>query len=114
MSRTERLQAEQFVVHAVKDKPTYDAVRSLVLDMPTLIRYRDAGSNNALHSAAKHGKAVPLICALIKEGVDPTARNRAGQTPADVAREAGHALQTTLLDRAAEDKRKRDLQQQRK
>ena len=50
-----------------------------------------------------------LLCALIKEGVDSTAVNDGGQTPGDVAREAGHALQATLLDRAADDKRKRDL-----
>ena len=51
------------------------------------------------------------MCALIKDGVDPTARNYIGQTPADMARQAGHALQATLLDRAAEDKRKREGQQ---
>ena len=68
--------------------------------------------SNALHTAAKHGRAAPLICALIKEGVDPASRNDAGLTPADVAEEKGHTLQATLLNRATDDKRKRDLSQQ--
>ena len=112
LSRTQRLQAEGRLAHYVKDKATLDALRSLVLDLPRLFRSRDNYGNNALHATAQDGKPIPLICVLIKEGVDPTARNNVGQTPADVAREAGHALQTTLLERAAEDKRKRDLQQQ--
>ena len=87
-------------------------VRSLVLDMSALVDCLDHQGNNALHAAARDGKAVPLICALIKEGVDPTAINDAGQTPAETAREAGHTLHVTLLDRAADDKRKRDLKQQ--
>ena len=52
------------------------------------------------------------MCSLIKEGVDPKATNMTGRTPAYEASEAGHALQATLLERAADDKRKRDLQQQ--
>ena len=112
MSRTEHLDAECGLLFRVKDKPTFDAVRSLVLDMSVLVTHRTSEEDNALHYAAQEGRAVPLICAFIKEGVDPTASNTAGQTPADVAREAGHALQATLLERAADDKRKRDLQQQ--
>ena len=76
------------------------------------MQYQDAYGNDALHAAAHNGKAVPLICALIKEGVDCTAQNCADQTPAGAAREAGHALQAALLERAAEDKRKRNLKQQ--
>ena len=113
MSRSERLTAERLLLHSVRDKPALNAIRSLVLHMPTLVQSQTDGRNNALHTAAHQGKAVPLICALIKEGVDPTVRNDAGQTPADLAREAGHTLQASLLDRAADDKRKRDLQQQR-
>ena len=112
MGRTERLQAEGSLLHFVTDTTTMNALRSLVLDMSALVQYQDTDGDNALHDAAHEGKPVPLICALIKEGVDPAAMNSAGQTPADLAREAGHTLQATLLDRAAEDKRKRDLQQQ--
>ena len=112
MSRTERLQAECGLLHYVRDKATLEAVRSLALDMLAPVLYRMTDGNNALHTAAYLGKAVPLICALIKEGVDPTVANNAGQLPADKAREAGHTLQATLLERAADDKRKRDLLQQ--
>ena len=112
MSRTERLQAEYKLLHSVEDNATLDALRGLVSDMSTLVQSKSPGGDNALHFAARHGKAVPLICALIKEGVDPTATNLFDQTPTDVAREAGHTLQATLLDRAAEGKRRRELQQQ--
>ena len=111
MSRTERLEAECGLIAFAKDKATLDALHSLVLDMQALICYQDTGGNNSLHAAAVIGKPVPLICALIKEGVDPTATNNAGQTPADMASEAGYTLQATLLNRAAEDARIRQQQQ---
>ena len=110
MSRTERLEAEQWLLHRVEDTATLNAIRSLVLDMSALVRFRDTEGNNALHIDAIEGRPVPLICALIKEGVDPAARNDYGQTPGDVACEAGHTLHATLLDRAADDKRRRTLQ----
>ena len=109
LSRTERLEAERDMLHYAKDKATLDAVRSFVLDMSAQVARIDETGNNALHSAANKGRPVPLICALIKEGVDPTHRNDAAQTPAEVASEAGHTLQATLLERAAEDKRRRDI-----
>ena len=109
MSRTERLNAERKLLHYVDTKTTLDAIRSLALDMSVLVQSRSPHGDNALHFAARNGKAVPLICALIKEGVDPTTLNKAGHTPAAVASEAGHTLQTALLERAADDKRKRDL-----
>ena len=113
MSRSQRLRAEALLLHYVKDNATLNAIRALVVDMSALIEMQTATGDNPLHSVAHHGKGVPVICALIKEGVNPAARNRTGRTPADVAREAGHTLQATLLDRAADDKRKRDLQQRR-
>ena len=112
MSRTERLYAERQLLHGVNDTATLVALRGLVLEMPALVSYRDTDGDNALHYAARDGRAVPLICALIKEGVDPTATNDAGQTPAEMAHEKAHTLQAMLLNRAAEDKRRRDLQQQ--
>ena len=112
MNPHERRQAEKMLLHTVADKATLDALRSLVLDMPALIHFLDPNGDNALHRAAYDGKTVILVCALIKEGVDPTHRNKAGQTPAEVASEAGHTLQATLRHRAAEDQRRRDQQQQ--
>lgn len=112
MARAERLAAECILLSSVEDVATLNAIRSLVLDMPTLIGHQSPAGRNALHYAAQVGKAIPLVCALIKEGVDPTAKDEDGLTPADVAREKGHLLQAALLERAAEDKRKRDLQQE--
>ena len=112
VSRTERLNAECKLLHYMQGKPTLDAVRDLVLDLSALVQHQDVYGNHALHRAAHNGKAIPLMCALIKEGVDFKAHNFANQTPVEAAREAGHALQTTLLDRAADDKRKHDLKQQ--
>ena len=109
MSRTERLQAECSLLHFVNDTATLIALHSLVMDISVLLGNCVHNGNNALHTAAEYSKAVPLICALIKEGVDLTALNNSGQMPADVASEAGHTLQATLLNRAAEDKRERDL-----
>ena len=80
------------------------------LDSSALVRYTDASKCNALHDAGCYRRQAPLICALIKHGVDPTAVNARGQTPAEMVRQAGHTLQATLLDRASEDKRKRDRQ----
>ena len=111
MSRTGRLQAEQLLLHAVRDASTLATLCGHVLDMPRLILSQDASGIGCLHAAAAEGKLVPLLCALIKEGVDTAAVNSAGPTPADMAREAAHTLQATLLDRAAKDKRKGDLKQ---
>ena len=112
MSRRERLGAERLLLLYVANKATLNALRSLLLEITALTSEHDVVGCNALHSAAMHGKAAPLICALIKEGVDPTAKTDHDQTPAEAALEAGHTLQATLLNRAADDKRKRDLQQQ--
>ena len=107
LSRAARVTAECLMLHDVKDIAALEAVRKLVLDMRALVRASDDNGVNALHAAAIYGKPVPLVCALIKEGVDPTAKNSNGQTPADVATESGHALQAKLLQRAAEDAYKR-------
>ena len=112
MSRTERLTAEDLLLHSVADNATLETVRSFALDIPALLHVQKSNGDTALHSAVQLNRAVPLICALLKEGVDPIVKNNAGQTPADMAREEGRALLATLLDRAAEDKRKRELLQQ--
>ena len=112
MNIYDRVQAESAVFHQVREIATLNALCSMVLDTSVPARFMFADGSNALHSAARHGKAVPLICALIKEGVDPAATNDAGQTPAEAAREAGHTLHATLLERAADDMRRRDLMQQ--
>ena len=105
LSTEARLEAELRLFGYVQDVPTLNVVVKCALNVPAMARFCDNSRDNALHHVAAQGKAVPLICALIKQGVDPTARNSHGQIPADVAQQRGHALQATLLSRAAEDAR---------
>ena len=81
MSRTERLEAECKLLHYMQGKPTLDAVHDLVLNMSALVQHQDVYGNNALHRAAHDGKAVPRICALIKEGIDPAAQTLLVRNP---------------------------------
>jgi ankyrin repeat protein len=46
------------------------------------------GSRSALHVAAFQGAPDDIIKALINAGGDPKAKDKAGKTPADYAREA--------------------------
>ena len=73
MRVAERLQAHGVLLHHVQNSATLNGVHSLVVDMSALRQCHDIASNNALHTTASDGKAVPLICALIKESVDRTA-----------------------------------------
>jgi ankyrin len=59
--------------------------------------------NTALHVAAVHKFAAPVLCLLIKAGVDLHAVNSAGKTAAQVAADTGNALAAALLTRAARD-----------
>ena len=54
-------------------------------------------SGTALHTAVHRERPLPVLCALIKLGVDCSARNAAGQTAADVARENGLKMHAQLL-----------------
>ena len=73
-------------------------------NLPLLLQIRTETGNSVLHSAIKRDRPVPVICKLLKLGVDPLAKNRHGQTPADLARSKGQTLIAQLLDRAAQDK----------
>jgi ankyrin repeat protein len=59
--------------------------------------------NTALHVAAVHKFAAPVLCLLIKAGVDLHALNSAGMTAAKVAADSGNTLAAALLTRAARD-----------
>jgi uncharacterized protein len=59
--------------------------------------------NTALHVAAAHKFAAPVLCLLIKAGVDLRAVNGAGKTAAQVAADSGNTLAAALLMRAARD-----------
>jgi ankyrin repeat protein len=62
----------------------------------------DDESDTMLHTAAKHGYAVPMVCLLIKAGVDLRAVNWQGKTAAQLAHDNGHTLHAQLLTRAAQ------------
>jgi ankyrin repeat protein len=55
-----------------------------------------------LHLAASHGLPVPVVCLLIKAGVDLHAVDRHGKTAAQWAHEKGNTLIEQLLVRAAQ------------
>jgi ankyrin repeat protein len=57
--------------------------------------------NTALHVAAKHKHTAPILCLLIKAGVNLSAVNSAGVTAAELAVQCGNELAAALLKRAA-------------
>jgi Ankyrin repeats (3 copies) len=57
--------------------------------------------STALHVAAKHSYAVPVLCLQTKAGVDLQAVDAEGRTAAQVAATVGNRLAATLLTRAA-------------
>jgi uncharacterized protein len=57
--------------------------------------------NTCLHVAATHNYPAPVICLLIKAGVDLQATNRYNQTAAQLAEQHGRTLIAALLNRAA-------------
>jgi uncharacterized protein len=59
--------------------------------------------NTCLHVAAAHSYPAPVLCLLIKAGVDLSAMNADGMTEAQVASAEGNALAAALLNRAAAD-----------
>jgi uncharacterized protein len=60
-------------------------------------------SRTCLHVAAVHGYPAPVVCLLIKAGVDLHAVDNSGQTAAQLAHEHGHELLASLLIRAAQE-----------
>jgi ankyrin repeat protein len=56
-----------------------------------------------LHVAAAHKLTAPVLCLLIKAGVDLRALNDDGETAAEVASSNGNTLAAALLTRAAAD-----------
>ena len=63
----------------------------------------DSKGHTPLHIACSEDGSFPLVSQLLKLGADPTARDRAGKSPGDAAREAGHpALAEAIKEYAAE------------
>jgi Ankyrin repeats (many copies) len=54
-----------------------------------------------LHTAVIHKRSAPVLCLLIKAGVDLAARNEYGHTAAEIAHSMGSYMTAALLIRAA-------------
>ena len=64
------------------------------------VNHRLSSAYTALHEAAAIGNA-DVVRLLLDSGAQPDVRNTEGQTPADLAREAGHAALADGLEAAA-------------
>jgi ankyrin repeat protein len=62
--------------------------------------------DTCLHAAARHELPVPVICLLIKAGVDLHVVNNRGQTATQIAHDKGSTLIEQLLNRAAAQQQK--------
>jgi ankyrin repeat protein len=74
----------------------------VLLEAGADVRKRTADGDTCLHTAARHGRSAPVVCMLIKAGVDMSAVNDRNQTAAQVALERGNTLIAALLTRAAQ------------
>jgi uncharacterized protein len=80
---------------------TVDTVKVL-LNAGADVHITTAAGDTCLHKAARHGLSAPVICLLIKAGIDIRALNETGQTAAQVAHDKGNTLIEQLLNRAAQ------------
>jgi uncharacterized protein len=85
---------------------TVDTVKVL-LAAGADVHVTTAAGDTCLHKAAAHALPVPVVCLLIKAGVDLLAVNNAGKTAAQVAHAKGHALIEQILNRAAAQQQER-------
>lgn len=81
---------------AVADDASIEITRSL-LAAGAAVNARSAQDGTALHTAAFVGHRA-IVELLLEMGADPAAKTSAGKTPADVARERGHAEIARLLE----------------
>jgi uncharacterized protein len=84
--------------------PTADTLKELLAAGADVNMTTDGG-NTCLHKAAVHGSAAPVVCLLIKAGVDLHAVDSSSKTAAQLAHDAGNVLIEQLLNRAAQQKR---------
>jgi uncharacterized protein len=62
------------------------------------VHVTNAAGDTCLHVAARHSYAAPVLCLLIKAGVDLLAVNSSGKTAAQLAHDRGHVLIEQLLN----------------
>jgi len=77
-------EAEQHAFCNVCKSWDFDQVKAMVESEPRLINAQPAGRWSALHQAAAAGNA-EVVKWLLSKGADPTAKNKDGQTPLQVA-----------------------------
>jgi ankyrin repeat protein len=99
-----RANASIYVRDNAGESPLLTAVRDGVeslraLDVGGTLAERDAEENTSLHVAAREG-SVETVEYLLDRGINPNSRNLVGQTPVDVAREAGNAQIARVLEAA--------------
>jgi ankyrin repeat protein len=75
------------------------AAAPLLIKYGADINYRDPQGFTALHHAVKKKFTLKQIRELLDIGADPTVRNAAGETPAEIARRLGLRGAAKLLDR---------------
>jgi ankyrin repeat protein len=66
------------------------------------VHVRTEKGDTCLHAAARHEASAPVMCLLIKAGIDLGAVNSVGKTTAQLAHDGGHTLIEQLLSRAAQ------------
>src|SRR2546425_13007288 len=71
-----------------------------LLDAGARVNARQSGGHTPLHEAALGGDA-EVVRLLLAAGADPETGNHEGQTPADVARQAGRAAIADAIDAGA-------------
>eukprot|EP00953_Heterococcus_sp_UTEX-ZZ885_P023551 12933-Heterococcus_DN1.PRE.4 len=79
---------------------TVDTVK-VVLAAGADVHVTNMIGDNCLHTAVRHNLPVPVICLLIKAGVDLHALNDYNETAADIAHEKNYKFIEQLLNRAA-------------
>ena len=72
------------------------SVARLLAEHGASLRATDAAGNTPLHGAAESGNA-DLVAYLLSRKARPSARNKAGKRPVDIAREGGHGEVVGLL-----------------
>lgn len=72
------------------------ALAYLLKKDPAQVKAKNKEGDTALHEAAKYGTAHTIL-ALLKSGADRSAKNAAGKTPHDIARELKNAEAEKLL-----------------
>jgi uncharacterized protein len=66
------------------------------------VHIRNEVGDTCLHTAARHNYKAPVLCLLIKAGVDLHAVDSEGKTAAQLAHDVGNTLIEQLLNRAAQ------------